>query len=132
VASVTPTGVVDVDGHEHPADVLVLATGFRPAEYLSRLRVTGRAGRTLQEEWAGEPRAFLGITVPGFPNFSMLYGPGTNGGDILTMLEAQADHAVRAIRRLRRERVTAVEVKPRFEERWHRWLQAQMAGTSWT
>ena len=109
-----------------------MATGFQPADYLSRLRVVGRDGRTLQEHWAGEPRAFLGITVPGFPNFFMLYGPGTNGGEIVIMLESQAEYAVRAMKRMIRERVTAVEVKPSFEARWYRWLQSKMAGTSWT
>ena len=89
-----------------------MATGFQPADYLARLRVVGRDGRTLQEHWAGEPRAFLGITVPAFPNFFMLYGPGTNGGEIVIMLESQAEYAVRAIKRMIRERVTAVEVKP--------------------
>ena len=82
--------------------------------------------------WAGEPRAYLGITVPGFPNFFMVYGPGTNGGEIVTMLESQAEYAVRAVKRMIRERVTAIEVKPAFEDRWNRWLQRTMAGTSWT
>ena len=132
VASVTPTGVVDADGVERPVDVIVMATGFQPTNYLARLRVTGRTGQTLQEHWAGEPRAYLGITVAGFPNFFMLYGPGTNGGDIVSMLEAQADYAVRVVKRLQRGRVTAVEVKPRFEDRWYRWLQSTMVGTSWT
>lgn len=132
VASVTPTGVVDTDGVERAVDVIVMATGFQPADYLARLPVTGRDGRTLQEHWAGEPRAFLGITVPQFPNFFMLYGPGTNGGEIVMMLESGAEFAVRAIKRMLRERVTAVDVKPQFEERWFRWLQARMEGTSWT
>ena len=132
VASVTRTGIVDSDGVERPVDVVVMATGFQPANYLARLRVVGRGGRTLQEHWAGEPRAFLGITVPGFPNFFMLYGPGTNGGEIVTMLEAQAAYAVRAVKRMMRQRVTAIEVKPTFEERWYRWLQSKMEGTSWT
>jgi cation diffusion facilitator CzcD-associated flavoprotein CzcO len=132
VASVNRTGIVDVDGVERPVDVIVMATGFQPANYLSRLRVVGRGGRTLQEHWAGEPRAYLGITVPAFPNFFMLYGPGTNGGEIVVMLESQAEYAVRAIKRMIRERVTAVDVKPSFEARWYRWLQSRMHGTSWT
>ena len=65
VASVTRTGIVDADGVERAVDVIVMATGFQPVNYLSRLRVAGRGGRTLQEHWAGEPHAFLGITVPG-------------------------------------------------------------------
>ena len=132
VASVTRTGIVDADGVERAVDVIVMATGFQPANYLARLRVVGRDGRTLQEHWAGEPRAYLGITVPGFPNFFMLYGPGTNGGEIVIMLESQAEYAVRAMKRMIRERVTAVEVKPSFEARWYRWLQSKMEGTSWT
>jgi cation diffusion facilitator CzcD-associated flavoprotein CzcO len=132
VAAVTPDGLVDADGVERAVDVIVLATGFQPANYVARLRVVGRDGRTLQEQWAGEPRAYLGITVPGFPNFFMLYGPGTNGGEIVTMLEAQAQYVVRAVKRMIRERVTAIEVKPSFEARWYQWLQARMEGTSWT
>ena len=131
VASLTRTGIVDTDGVERAVDVIVMATGFQPANYLARLRVVGRGGRTLKEHWAGEPRAYLGITVPGFPNFFMLYGPGTNGGEIVVMLESQAEYAVRAVKRMIRERVTAVEVKPRFEARWYRWLQSRMEGTSW-
>jgi cation diffusion facilitator CzcD-associated flavoprotein CzcO len=131
VASVTRTGIVDADGVERTVDVIVLATGFEAANYLARLRVVGRDGRSLHEQWAGEPRAYLGITVPGFPNFFLLYGPGTNGGELVMTLESQAEYAVRAIRRLIRERVTAVEVKARFEARWFRWLQARMEGTSW-
>ena len=131
VASVSETGLIDADGVERAVDVIVMATGFQPADYLARLPVAGRDGRTLQDYWAGEPHAYLGITVPGFPNFFMLYGPGTNGGDIVSMLEAQARYAVRAIRRMRREHVTAIEVKPRYEARWAAWLQSRMDGTSW-
>jgi cation diffusion facilitator CzcD-associated flavoprotein CzcO len=132
VASVTASGLVDVDGVERPVDAIVMATGFQPANYLARLPISGRDGRTLAEHWAGEPHAYLGITVPGFPNFYMLYGPGTNGGDIVSMLEAQAKFAVRAIKRMRRERVSAIEVRPSSDRRWYRWLQSKMAGTSWT
>jgi cation diffusion facilitator CzcD-associated flavoprotein CzcO len=109
-----------------------MATGFTAANYLARLRVVGRDGQSLRERWAGEPRAYLGITVPGVPNFFMLYGPGTNGGELVMTLESQAEYAVRAIKRMVRERVTAVEVRPGFEGRWFRWLQSRMEGTSWT
>jgi cation diffusion facilitator CzcD-associated flavoprotein CzcO len=132
VSSVTPTGVVDSDGVERKVSVLILATGFQPTNYLARLSVAGRDGRTLQERWAGEPRAYLGITVPGYPNFFMLYGPGTNGGEIVSMLESQAEYALRAIRRMISRRVTAIDVRPSFEVAWNRWLDAKIEGTSWT
>ena len=129
VASVTPTGVVDADGSERAVDVIVMATGFQAADYLGRVSrrrprrpdARGALGRTSRAPISASP-------CPGFPNFFMIYGPGTNGGEIVTMLESQAEYAVRAVKRMIRERVTAVEVKPSFEARWYRWLQRTMAG----
>ncbi|HVM63269.1 MAG TPA: NAD(P)/FAD-dependent oxidoreductase, partial [Acidimicrobiales bacterium] len=132
VTTVTETGVIDADGREHPADVLVLATGFQPTNYLAHIEVVGRGGRSLHEYWAGEPRAFLGIAVPGFPNFFMLYGPGTNGGEIVWMLERQAEWAVRAVRRLQRTGAAAVEVKRGCADAYDRWLQWTVRKTAWT
>ena len=102
VISCTPGGIVDSAGEHREADVLVMATGFHAASYLDTLRVTGRGGQDLQSYWAGEPTAFLGITVPGFPNFFMLYGPNTNGGFIVPNLERQSAFAAKEIARLRR------------------------------
>ena len=78
------------------------------------------------------PGRSSGITVPGFPNFFMLYGPGTNGGELVSTLEAGAQFAVRAVKRMQRERVSAIEVKPTYEAFWYAWLQSKMEGTSWT
>ena len=111
--------------------MLVLSTGFQPTNYLAHLEVVGRAGRTLQKYWDGEPRAFLGVTVPTFPNFYMLYGPGTNGGEIALNLRNQAAYARRAVKRMIREGVTAIEVKRSWADPYHAWLQSKMAGTAW-
>jgi cation diffusion facilitator CzcD-associated flavoprotein CzcO len=132
VSRITRTGVIDTAGTERAVDILVMATGFQAADYLGAIRITGRRGASIHDQWAGEPRAFLGITVPGFPNFFILYGPGTNGGELVSMLEAQAEYAVRAVKRMTRERVSAIEVKPLFEGVWYAWLQSKMEGTSWT
>ncbi len=131
VASVTPTGVVDVTGEEHPVDVLIMATGFQPANYLASLEITGRDGRTIHEVWGDEPKAFLGLTVPGFPNFFMLYGPNTNGGEIVSVIERGAEHIVAVVKRMTRQGVTAVEVRRSFYERYNRWIDAKMDGTAW-
>ena len=132
VSRVTRSGIVDVDGVERKVDVLVMATGFQPTNYLARVEVVGVDGLSLREYWNDEPRGFLGTTVPNFPNFFILYGPGTNGGEIVTSLLAQSSHALRAIRRMLREGTTAVEVKPFWADVWHAWLQDGMRGTAWT
>ena len=68
VASVTAKGVIDADGEEYPVDAIVMATGFQAANYLATFEVYGRNGTSLHEFWAGDPAAFIGLTVPGFPN----------------------------------------------------------------
>jgi cation diffusion facilitator CzcD-associated flavoprotein CzcO len=130
VARVTRKGVVDTDGNEHEVDVLIMGTGFRVSEFISSYEVVGRDGRTLQDTWRGSPVAFLGTTVHGFPNLYLLYGPNTNGGgSISVQLEREAEYAVRAIRRMVRDDVTALEVRRRAYRMWDRyidWRNSQM------
>jgi cation diffusion facilitator CzcD-associated flavoprotein CzcO len=131
VEAVTPKGVVDADGVEREVDILVIATGFQATNYLGRIEVVGREGTTLHEYWGDEPRAFLGITVPTFPNLFILYGPGTNGGEIASNLRNQARFARRSIQRMLRRGATAVEVKRTWADVYHAWLQSKMHDTAW-
>lgn len=128
VRACTPTGLVDVTGQEHPVDAIVLATGFEATNYLSSLEIAGRDGLPLAETWAGEPTAFAGMMVPGFPNLFLLYGPNTNGGLIVSNLQRQARFAVREVSRLRRRGLPTVEVSAAATERYNRWLQSRMRG----
>jgi len=126
VERVTETGIVDSDGVEREVDVIVLATGFEPTNFLGSFDIKGEGGVSIHEVWRGEPSAFLGITVPGFPNFFMLYGPNTNGGQsIIAQLERQAEVAVRAVRRVRRTG-RPVDTRPRALERYVRWIDSQI------
>ncbi len=128
VASVDESGVYDANGTKRDIDVLVLATGFRPAQILSQLPVFGRGGRSLQEEWGDEPMAFLGITVPGFPNFFTMYGPNTNGAVVVYLLEQQAKFAARSIKLVLRHHAAAVETRRSYYERYNVWLQKKLSG----
>jgi cation diffusion facilitator CzcD-associated flavoprotein CzcO len=131
VVSVTPTGLVDIDGVERNVDVLVMATGFRTNDYLGTFELRGSDGLSLQEYWAGEPSAFLGMTVPTFPNFYIMYGPGTNGGEIVSMLMRQAEHIVRSVKWMSRKGIGALEVKPTWATMYDAWLQGQVNVTTW-
>ena len=75
---ITADGVRTADGVGHSADVLVYATGFHASRFLWPMRVRGRDRRDLREHWGDDPRAFLGVVVPGYPNLFCLYGPNTN------------------------------------------------------
>ena len=78
IREITPTGIVTADGVEHEVDVIIYGTGFQASKFLTPMTVTGRGGVDLHEQWGGDARAYLGITVPGFPNLFCLYGPNTN------------------------------------------------------
>ena len=84
--------VVTEDGTRYPADVIVYATGFRANKMLWPMTIRGRDGEILSERWGERPSAYLGITVPGYPNFFCMYGPGTNlasGGSLIFHSECQ-------------------------------------------
>jgi 4-hydroxyacetophenone monooxygenase len=98
---IEPDGVVTADGNRYPADVICYATGFRHNEFLGSMEVTGRDGTTIREQWGDEPTAYLGITVPNFPNLFCFYGPGTNlaaGASLFYHSEFQVHYAMEAIR----------------------------------
>ena len=78
IAEITETGVRTHGGAHCECDLLIYGTGFRASRFLWPMRITGRGGRTLEEQWDGDARAYLGMTVPGFPNLFCLYGPNTN------------------------------------------------------
>ena len=110
-----PHGVVDADGQEHPADVVVFATGFHVHDLPIAERITGRAGRTLAAVWDGAPTAHVGTTVAGFPNLFVLQGPNTGLGhsSVILTIEAQVEHIANALRTMTRDGLAAVE--PRAE-----------------
>ncbi|MFI5623354.1 flavin-containing monooxygenase [Nocardioides sp. NPDC051685] len=129
VERVTRDGVVDKRGVEHKIESLVLATGFH-TDFHTNFDVVGPHGTKLADAWGEEPEAMLGIMVPGFPNFFIMYGPNTNGGAIVTHLEAQASYIGAAARALGRRGATRIEVKERPVKMFNAWLQRRLEGTS--
>lgn len=114
IERVVPDGIVTVDGKRHEADVICYATGFRHVEYLAPMEVIGRGGASLRERWGDEPTAYLGITVPDFPNLFCLYGPGTNlahGASIIFHSECQVRYTMSAIREVLARGAHAIEVR---------------------
>jgi len=122
------------DGTERDVDVVVCATGYAAADYLGEIEVTGEGGVTLRDVWRDGAHAYLGMAVPGFPNFFMLYGPNTNVGSnsVIFVLEAQARYIVRALRYLRRKGRSYVAVRPSAMANFLAKIDQWMQGTVWT
>jgi len=133
IAEITPGGVRVEGGAERPADVLILATGFRTHDFVAPMEIVGRRGQTLTEAWGGVPRAYLGITVPGFPNMFLLYGPNTNGGagSVIDVHESAMAHVIDALGKLDRRDARTIELQPEAAEEFDRELRAALAGTVW-
>jgi cation diffusion facilitator CzcD-associated flavoprotein CzcO len=126
-------GVRTKQGELVLADVIIYATGFQATEFLAPIAVTGAGGRSLRDEWKAGARAYLGVTVSGFPNLFMLYGPNTNLGhnSILVMIEAQVGYIIDAIRQLDARRQQRLDVKREVMDGYNRWLQQDLAKSVW-
>jgi cation diffusion facilitator CzcD-associated flavoprotein CzcO len=133
IAEITPNGIRSADGTERAADVLVLATGFKTHGFVAPMEVVGAEGRTLAQAWADVPRAYLGLTVPGFPNMFLLYGPNTNGGtgSVIYTIEAGVNHVLAALAELDRTGARRIEVNRHAADEFHRELRTALKGTVW-
>jgi cation diffusion facilitator CzcD-associated flavoprotein CzcO len=111
IECVTPTGVALADGREIEMDAMVFATGFDPANYLAGIEVQGLS-TTLAQAWKDGARAHLGITVAGFPNLFLMYGPNTNvAGSVVHMHECQARYIVHCLQAMQERGAASMEVR---------------------
>ncbi|MCW2787416.1 MAG: putative flavoprotein involved in transport [Marmoricola sp.] len=126
--------VVDSDGGRHPADVIVWATGFRANDFLVPLEIAGRDGIDLRETWGTRPAAHLGVTVPGFPNLFLLYGPNTNlasGGSIIFASECEVRFTVECLRLLAEGGHRTIEPTRAAYDDWYERVQAEAQTMVW-
>lgn len=133
IERITPTGILTSDATLRECDTIVLCTGFRASEYLRGIDVVGRSGARLHDTWAGVPRAYLGMAVPGFPNFFMLYGPNTNqgGNSIILILEGQAQFVAATIESMRALGASSVDVLPESMQSYMDELAGALEKTVW-
>ncbi|RJO71997.1 NAD(P)/FAD-dependent oxidoreductase [Nocardia panacis] len=134
IAAVTPHGIRTADGVEHPVDVIIYGTGFKGAEFLAPMNIYGRGGRKLADIWADSgARAYLGLSVPEFPNLFLMYGPNTNvgSGSIVYMLESQARYIRQVVEHLTDRPGRALAARPDAEQRWDHWLRSRLEDTPW-
>jgi 4-hydroxyacetophenone monooxygenase len=114
ITEITAEGVVTADGTLHAADVIIYGTGFHASKFLWPMRIIGRGGVELHDKWDGDPRAYLGMTVPGFPNLFMIYGPNTNivvNGSIIFFSECSVRYITGCLKLLAETGAASLEVR---------------------
>jgi cation diffusion facilitator CzcD-associated flavoprotein CzcO len=133
IGEVTPAGIRTQDGTERAYDAIVLATGFKTHGFVAPMEVIGADSRSLAEAWGDRPRAYLGLSVPDFPNMFLLYGPNTNGGSgsVVTTIEAGMSHVIAALEEMERRDAERIEIRRPAAERFDGELREKLAGTVW-
>ncbi|NWG46676.1 MAG: NAD(P)/FAD-dependent oxidoreductase [Alphaproteobacteria bacterium] len=133
IERITPGGVVTRDGSERPADVIIYGTGFRTLDFLAPVRILGAGGAELHARWRDGAQAYYGMTVAGFPNFFLLYGPNTNLGhnSIIFMIECQCRYVLACLAEMRSKGWARMEVRPEAEAAFNAELQNALAETAW-
>ena len=135
IQQVTPDAVLTSDGARHPLDALVLATGFHAGKFLWPMQITGRGGVKLEDRWEGgeNPRAYLGITMPDFPNLFCLYGPNTNPvvGSVIYMLECQTSYIMGCLREMLEKGHDSLECRQEVHDEYNVRLDAELEKMVW-
>ncbi len=127
--------VVTADGTRYPADVIVYATGFQANKMLWPMTIRGRDSEILSERWGERPSAYLGISVPGYPNFFCMYGPGTNlahGGSLIFHSECQMRYITECLELLIAGDRKSMEPTQDATADWHARSQAEMRKMVWS
>src|SRR5262249_46045350 len=127
------TGLVTRGGRTIDADVIIYATGFESTQFLAPIAIRGVGGRLLSEDWKEGARAFLGISVAGYPNLFMMYGPNTNLGhnSIIFMIECQTNYIVQAVRTLAARDLAWLDLERDVMEGYNQRIQDELSRTVW-
>lgn len=133
IDAIEPHGLRDQSGQTHPADILILGTGFEATSPLPVGMIFGTHGQDLARLWQEGPYAYKGSTVPGFPNLFMLMGPNTALGhnSVLLMIEAQINYIIDAIRAMDRKGWRRLEVTLEAQSRWNQLLNKTLITSVW-
>jgi 4-hydroxyacetophenone monooxygenase len=134
IERIVPEGIVTFDGELHEFDVMIYGTGFQPSKFLMPMKVVGRNGVDLHEQWDGDARAYLGVTVPRFPNLFLLYGPNTNivvNGSIIWFSECEVRYVMECLRHVLAGDHRALDVKPEVHDRYNEQIDAENLRMAW-
>jgi 4-hydroxyacetophenone monooxygenase len=129
-------GIVTADGQLHKHDIIVISTGFKVTEMAARLNITGRDGKNLKQAWANDnPTAYLGLTVPDFPNLFLMLGPNSgpaHGGSVIFQSECQSRYISAALVEMIEQGLAAIDVRQDVHDRYIRDVDAEHEQLIWS
>ena len=134
IQEIAPDGIITADAARRNVDCIIFATGFTATDFLAPMKIIGLRGHDLRQDWHGEAAAYLGMTVAGFPNFFMLYGPNTNlaHNSIVYMIEGQIGYIVTCLARLCRNEIRSLEIRKEIQDRFNAGIQRRLQRSTWS
>ena len=136
IECILPNGIRMKDGREYEIDVLVCATGFDVSNMLGKLTVTGRNGRNLKDEWGeDDPRSYLGVTVPGYPNYFLTVGPNSApnhaaGQNLIS--ETQINYIIECLDHIVATGASVIEPTLEGYDEWNTKIDKQLKNMIWS
>lgn len=133
IEAITPQGVRCAGGKQIDLDVLILATGFHPFNFMRPMNLVGRNGVHIEDAWKNKIQAYRSLFLPDFPNFFLMLGPNTPIGNysVIAMSEVQTNYILQLIEQWRAGKFTAISAKPEALKRYNEYLKAGMSTTAW-
>ena len=134
IQEIRPGAILAANTTERQVDCIIFGTGFAATDFLVPMKITGLHGHDLHQAWKNGAEAYLGITVAGFPNFFMLYGPNTNlaHNSIVYMIESQIRYVIACLARLSRDEIRSLEIKKSIQDRFNARIQQRFEKTQWS
>ena len=134
IAAITSTGLVTKSGENYEVEGIIYATGFYPSRMLWPMKIKGLGGVDLQEHWDGNPRAYLGIAIPKFPNLFCMYGPNTNivvNSSIIFFSECEMRYILGCIKLLLDTGHAALDCKQFVHDTYNQWVDEGNLQMAW-
>lgn len=129
VERITENGVVATDGSEHEVDTIIYGTGYAVDDPKIHRLIKGGGGESLAATWGGNPRAYQGVLVHGFPNMFLMLGPNSHSvqGSVMWTCEQQAVYVANTVRLMLEKGVKRFEVKQSVQQRFNRQIDKRLA-----
>ena len=134
IARINAGGIETESGRQVDADVIIYGTGFHASRILFPMRIHGKGGVELRERWGADPRAYLGIVMPGYPNLFCCYGPNTNivvNGSIIFFSECEVRYIMGCLRLLMTRGDRAMDCLPAVHDAYNEKIDAGNEGMAW-
>jgi cation diffusion facilitator CzcD-associated flavoprotein CzcO len=133
IGEITETGIKTQQGKELDLDLIIYSTGYDATDGVISYPVIGKNEQALGDFWSDFPRAYMGTSVPGFPNLFIVTGPNTGIGhtSAIFIIEAQMNYIMSAMQKVKADNKKAIEVKTDAEQRYTDHIHAEMKKTVW-